>query len=121
DGGWPAPAGAALLVRERRFLQPRQHKCAIGACSQPLQLRHERAEVAPAALVGVAVSLDESLRPRELDGKLVARGGELLDSRQPGFDADILLAEAPGAAPPAPQPRERVQQQKAAHRAGVDL
>src|ERR1700722_16789109 len=49
--------GRPLFTRQRRLLQPREALRTVGPGAQPLQLRHETAEAAPAALVCLPVTL----------------------------------------------------------------
>jgi hypothetical protein len=60
---------------------------------------HQHAEVAPAALVRVAVALDEALALRHLDGEGGIDRGDAGDLRQPRVDALALDGEANALAP----------------------
>ena len=65
---------------------------------------HQHAEVAPAALMRVAVALDEALALRHLDGEGGIDRGDASDLRQPRLDALALDGEANALATKAAQP-----------------
>src|ERR1700728_384606 len=111
----------ALLVGQRRLLQPREYRRPVGSPREPPELVYECAEVAPAALVRLAVAVDEPLGARELHGQRVTGNCLPLDRGQPRFDARVLLFIAQR--PPAPtlEARHRIEKQEAAHRTGPDL
>src|SRR5215469_830739 len=106
-----------LFVCQRSLVQPRHHCRPVGTASERLQAGEQGRETPPSPFVRLAVAFDEALRPRQLQREVMVRRGKPLDPAEPVLDPGVLLDVAQRSPPPALEPAQRVQEEKACHRA----
>src|SRR6185437_15697993 len=110
----------ALLIRQGSLVKPRQHRGAIRSRRELLEAGEQRRIIPPAPLVRLAITLDKTLCPRQLDRQIAVRGGEPFDAHEPILDTRVLLGVAVCSPPPALHAPESMQQEEATDRMGAD-
>jgi hypothetical protein len=80
----------AFLIGECRVLQTREGCRAVVTIRQSPDAVHQDLEIAPAALMRVAIPFDEALRACHFDRELIVSDREYLDVGEPALNARIL-------------------------------